>query len=130
VQVGLYSGEAYPDEWHPNCRAQETNAHLMRCPDEDRTCLLINNVEELEKWMETDNKTDSELIYWIPKYILMRNSKQFAKLGHTFQKMHALAESQDKIGWRNFLEGYISMHFYSIQCFHLSLSGKYLNGAD
>jgi hypothetical protein len=130
VQVGLYSGEAYLNERCPNCRARETDAHLMRCPDKDRTGLLINNVEELEKWMETNNKTDPELIYWIPKYILMRNNKRFAQLGRMSQKMRALAESQDKIGWRNFTKGYISTHFYSIQHFHLSLSGNYLNRSD
>jgi hypothetical protein len=54
VQVGLYSGEMYPDKRCPNCGARETNAHLMQCPDEDRTCLLINSIAELEKWMETD----------------------------------------------------------------------------
>jgi hypothetical protein len=52
------------------------------------------------------------------------------ELGHMSQKMRALAESQDKIEWRNFTEGYVSTHFYSIQRFHLSLSGNYLNGAD
>ncbi len=46
------------------------------------------------------------------------------------QKMRALAERKDKIGWRNFTEGYISMHLYSIQRVHLLLSGNYLNGAD
>jgi hypothetical protein len=102
----------------------------MRCPDEDRTRLLIDNVDKLEKWIEMDDKTDPELLYWIPKYILMRNNKQFAQLGHMSQKMLAHAESQDKIGWRNFTKGYISTHFYSIQRFHLSLSGNYLNRAD
>ena len=41
--------------------------------------------------------------------------------------------SQDKIGWRNFVEGRISRKFYSIQHFHLavsSLSSSYLNGED
>jgi hypothetical protein len=80
--------------------------------------------------METDNKTDPELIYWIPKYILMRNNKQFSQLGHMLQKMGALAESQDKIGWRNFTEGYISTPFYNIQRFHPLLSSNYLNRAD
>ncbi len=130
VQVGLYSGESYPDECCPNCRARQTDAHLMRCPEEDRTCLLIKNVDELEKWMETDRRTDPELIYWIPKYILMRNGKPFSHMGHMSAKMRALAESQDKIGWRNFTEGYISCHFYNIQCFHLSMSSSYLNGTN
>jgi hypothetical protein len=44
--------------------------------------------------------------------------------------MRALAESQDKFGWRNFTEGYISSHLYNIQRFHLSMSNNFLNGSD
>ena len=51
VQVGLYSGKMCPDERYPNCGAREIDVHLMRCPDEDRNHLLIDTVEELEKWM-------------------------------------------------------------------------------
>ena len=101
----------YPDECCPNCGARETNAHLMQCLDKDRTRLLIKNVAELEKWMETDGQIDPERIYWIPKYILMQNNKQFTQLGYMSKKMRTLADSQDKIGWRHFTEGYISTHF-------------------
>jgi hypothetical protein len=65
MQVGLYSGEAYLNERCPNCRAWKAGTHLMQCPEIDRTHLLINNVKELEKWMETDDKTDPEL--WTTK---------------------------------------------------------------
>ncbi len=130
VQVGLYSREEYPDERCPNCGARETDAHLMRCPDKDRTRLLVNTVEDLEKWMETDGKTDPENIYWVPKYLLMRDDKPFSQLGYMSEKMCVLAESQDKIGWQNFTEGYISAQFYNIQHFHLSMSGGYLNRLD
>jgi hypothetical protein len=99
VQVGLYSGDKYLDECCPNCGARETDFHLMRCPDKDRTRLLIDTVKELEKWMETDGKTDPELIYWIPKYLLMRNNKPFSQLGYMSEKMRSLTKSQDKIGW-------------------------------
>jgi hypothetical protein len=44
--------------------------------------------------------------------------------------MKALAQSQDKIGYRNFMEGYISIHFYKIQNFHLAMSSSFINGAD
>jgi hypothetical protein len=44
--------------------------------------------------------------------------------------MKALAQSQDMIGYRNFMEGYISTHFYEIQNFHLTMSSSFLNGAD
>ncbi len=120
VQVGLYSREEYPDERCPNCGTRETDVHLMRCPDEDRTRLLINTVEDLEKWMETGGKTDPEIIYWVPKYLLMRDDKPFSQLGYMSEKMRVLAESQDKIGWQNFTEGYISAQFYNIQHFRLA----------
>ncbi len=60
----------------------------------------------------------------------MQNNKQFTQLGYMSKKMRMLADSQDKIGWRNFMAGYISSHFYNIQWFHLSMSSNYLNGAD
>jgi hypothetical protein len=44
--------------------------------------------------------------------------------------MWALAVSQDKIGWQNFMLGCISTHFYFIQHYLLSLSGSFLNGSD
>ncbi len=80
--------------------------------------------------MEKDEKTDPELAYWIPKYILMRGDKPFSALGRISPKLLSLADSQDRIGWRNFTEGHISIHFYEIQKFHLAMSSSFLNGAD
>jgi hypothetical protein len=60
----------------------------------------------------------------------MRDDKPFSQLGYMSEKMRVLAESQDKIGWQNFTEGYISAQFYNIQRFHLSMSSSYLNGSD
>ena len=51
-------------------------------------------------------------------------------MGAMSPRMKALAQSQDKIGYRNFMEGYISIHFYEIQNFHLAMSSSFLNGAD
>ena len=84
----------------------------------------------MEKWLEKDGSTDQELAYWIPKYILMRGDKPFTDMGAMSPRMKALAQSQDKIGYRNFMEGYMSIHFYEIQNFHLAMSSSFLNGAD
>jgi hypothetical protein len=102
----------------------------MLCPDNDTTRLLIENVDKLSKWLDTDGRTDPELAYWIPKYILMQRDKSFSTMGYMSPKSKALAESQDQIGWRNFTEGHISTHFYEIQTFHLAMSSSLLNGAD
>jgi hypothetical protein len=54
----------------------------MLCPDDDRTQLLIENVDKLSKWLDKDGKTDPELAYWIPKYIPMQGDKPFSKMGY------------------------------------------------
>jgi hypothetical protein len=60
----------------------------------------------------------------------MRDNKPFSQLGYMSDKMRALAASQEKIGWQNFTEGYISWHFYNIQQFHLLMSNNFLNGSN
>jgi hypothetical protein len=128
--VGMYSGEALPDKQRPNCGRHETAPHLMLCPDDDRMRHLIENVDELSKWLDTDSRTDPELAYWIPKYILMQGGKPFLTMGYMSLKLKALAESQDCISWKNFTKGHISTQFYEIQTFHLAMSSNYLNGLD
>jgi hypothetical protein len=129
-QVSCYLGDAHPDKRCPNCRSKEMDAHLMRCPDKDCTHLLINNVDNLTKWLEKDRITALKLVSWIPKYILMRNDTPFLQLGYMSPQLRCLAESQDMIGWRNFTKWYISTQFYNIQKFHLAMSNSYLNRTD
>jgi hypothetical protein len=108
----------------------ETAAHLMLCSDDDHTKLLVENVDKLTTWMSQDAKTDPEILYWIPKYILMRGDKPLSMMGFMSPQFKALANSQDLIEWRDFTEGHISTHFYTIQTFHLAMSSSYLNGED
>ena len=130
VQVGKYSGQEYPDKKCPTCGFRETAEHILTCPNEDSTRLLVETTEDLSTWLSQEHLTDLELAYYVPKYIMMRGNKPSASLGAMSPRMKALAISQDKIGWRNFMEGCISTHFYFIQHYHLALSGSYLNGSD
>jgi hypothetical protein len=130
VQVGRFSGDSCPDKRCPNCGRRETAMHLMLCPDKDCTKLLTKTVNELTKWMAQDDRTDPEILYWIPKFILIRGDKPFSEMGAMSHQFRALAASQDLIGWRYFTKGYISMHFYAIQSFHLTRLSSYLNGED
>ena len=130
VQMGRSSGELFPDERCPNCGRRETAAHLMLCPDNSRTKLLVENVDDLTTWMSRDNQTDLEILYWIPKYILMRGDRPLSAMGFMSPQFKELAASQDLIGWRDFTDDHISTHFYAIQSFHLAMSSSYLNGED
>jgi hypothetical protein len=105
ARVGKYSGEAFPDKRCPNCGRRETAAHLMLCPDEDRTRLLIENVDKLSKWLDTDSRTDPELAYWIPTYILMRGNKPFLTLGYMSSKLKALAKTSIELVGRTLQKG-------------------------
>ena len=74
VQVGKYSGLdclVCLDERCSSCGCQESAAHILVCPNDDRIC----------GWLNQEHLTDLELAYWIPKYILMRGDKPFASLG-------------------------------------------------
>jgi hypothetical protein len=80
--------------------------------------------------MAKNNITNPEILYWIPKYILMRGDKPLSQMGFMSPQFKALANSQDLIGWGDFTEGHISTHFYTTQRFHLTMSSSYLNGED
>jgi hypothetical protein len=60
----------------------------------------------------------------------MRGNKSFADMGAMSSRMKALAQSQDKIGYCNFMEGHILIHFYEIQNFHLAMPSSFYTGAD
>jgi hypothetical protein len=60
----------------------------------------------------------------------MGGDKPFAELGAMSPCMKALAKSQDIIGYRNLMKGYILTHFYTIQSFHLTMSSSYPNGTE
>jgi hypothetical protein len=90
------------------------------CPSEHRTKLFLDNVGELEHWMESNDATCPELAYWIVKYLQGRGSIAFSELGPLSPQMEQLGKSQDTIGWRNMLEGRVSIQFYTIQCHHLA----------
>ena len=126
-RVQLFRCKQSEDDKCPSCLLASENAdHLCRCPNVERTQLLRDSTSELELWMQTNNNTHHELCYWIPKYILCRGQVQFADLGPMSPTMYEIAESQDMIGWRNFMEGRISSKITSLQRKHLTLTGSRL----
>ena len=119
------------DDCCPSCWSRKERAsHLCTCPSESRTKLFLDNVSELESWLAINDNTDPELAYWLIKYIQGRGKLKFATLGQLSHNLQQLANSQDRIGWRNMMEGRVSKLFYGIQCVHLSTSHSRINGDD
>ena len=119
------------DDRCPNClQAGERASHLNVCPDDGRRQLFADGVNQLQRWMETGNRTDPEIAYWVPKFLLLRGSTRFGSLGAMSTAMQRLANSQDEIGWRKMLEGMVSKEFREIQTAHCMLAPCAMNGDD
>lgn len=130
VMCRYYSGDAEADVGCPNCGCVEDNKHLCVCMDEDRTRLFSKMTEKLSAWLNKSGKTDPELAYWIPKYTLARGTITFQDMGNMSPSVKRLAEEQDAIGWRNFMEGRLSSRFCEIQSVYLTDVECHLNGRD
>ena len=64
------------DQLCPNCRSyREDSAHLNRCMDAGRSMLFKESVHRLGVWMESLGCTDSDLAYWIKKFLLTRGRR-------------------------------------------------------
>lgn len=114
----------------PSCVMHIEDAnHLCICPNEDRTLLLKQDTEALGTWLQQHDNSHPEIAYWVPKYILCRGKVRFSELGKMSPAMHRLAVSQDKIGWRNFMEGRITTEFGKMQQLHLLGSSSLLTTA-
>jgi hypothetical protein len=95
------------DDRCPNCgKRGEDNHYLNRCTDPCRVCLFCNGVCKLTKWMRRENQTDTELDFLIREYLLHIGQVRMANLATLRPMLAALqeaAESQDMIGWIEFL---------------------------
>ena len=106
------------DDRCPNCgKRGEDNQHLNWCTDPGHVRLFHDGVCKLMKWMQKGNQTDTELAFWIREYLLHRGQVRMANLS-TLRPMAAAlreaTESQDKIGWIEFLHSKVSTTFQGI----------------
>ena len=119
------------DDKCPTCqKVVETSGHLNRCLDSGRTQLFEDSVDLLTKWLHQDNRTDPELVYWIPKYLLFRGCKHFVSMGPMSPSLTRAGASQDEIGWVELLHDKVSVEIAAIQDTHCRLSTCRMNGRD
>jgi hypothetical protein len=109
----------------PSCLNEpETCAHVLMCEQEDRVKCFLRSVENLRTWLEAVG-TNPWLTESICSFAQSRNSQSFGQCVECYHdtRMDRLARSQDKIGWRRFMEGMISKEFCKIQDVHGGLYG-------
>jgi hypothetical protein len=139
--IGICATRSYMTRIHlhhdkcPNCQQpRETSEHLNRCLDAGQTLLFSDSVASIVKWIHNYNRTDTELAYWLKKYLIFRGTRSLTALimaggGGLLQLMRAAA-SQDLIGWTKFLHGKISVNIVAIQHIHCTLRPCRITGSN
>ncbi len=102
----------------------ETAEHVILCPKEGQVEVFMQLLLALEWWLH-DVDTDPELADCIVEYVQRRGQESMEE---TIQEMprrfNAMGQSQDRIGWRRFLEGMILKEITGIQQQYYALNGS------
>ena len=95
----------------PSCRShRETADHILRCGEEGRVMALKALSVRLMDWM-VDAGVERDLVFLIIRFIQGRGNSSMEDICRNYslpQEYRKFAQSQDKIGWRRFLEGMVS----------------------
>ncbi len=103
----------------------ETAEHVLLCPEVGRVEAFQLCMTALEWWLD-EADTDSDLTDSIVEYVRRRGmvTMEEATIDAPIRFRH-MALSQDKIGWRRFLEGMILMEITSIQRQYIAVNGSH-----
>jgi hypothetical protein len=111
------------DKMCPSCICCiETCGHILRCQEEGRVDILEKSIDLLDDWLIEQN-TNEALCFCIIDFACGRGGMSMREVVSGVGKateFRRMAESQDKIGWRRFMEGMISKEIlnlhYSTTC--------------
>ncbi len=102
----------------------ETAEHVILCPEEGQVEVFMQSLQALEQWLH-DVDMDPELVDCIVEYVQRWGQESMEE---TVQEMprrfNVMGQSQDRIGWRKFLEGMISKEITGIQQQYYALNGS------
>lgn len=108
----------------PSCqRHKETCSHVLYCEEAGRVDVLLQTIRLLEHWLE-EMDTDPALTHCLVKYARSRGDRSLQDICIGFPNLRQMAETQDKIGWRRFMEGMICTKLVEQQYLHLKLIGS------
>eukprot|EP00956_Cyclotella_meneghiniana_P010714 scaffold14988_cov36-Cyclotella_meneghiniana.AAC.1 len=100
-----------PSDKCPSCgMCKENGAHILLCPEEGRVEALKKFSERLATTL-VECGTERDLVFLILHYIRSRGESSMLDICREHElpeEYFRFAKSQDKIGWRRFLEGMVS----------------------
>ena len=96
----------------PSCYScRETTAHILFCRERNRQDLFRRSADNLLVWLK-ESKTAPYLRDCIMEYVRGQGDLQFQGICEAKGRfLRPLGVSQDKIGWRRFMEGMVSKEF-------------------
>ena len=102
----------------PVCKqpgVRDETRHQAVCPDPQRQEIWKDSVSTIDRWL---HKVDTHPIlhFSIIKYLLKKDTTTLTTI--LDGSLPELGISQDNIGWHNFTEGKLSLHFNNIQHIH------------
>jgi hypothetical protein len=93
----------------------ETAEHVLLCPEAGRVKAFLLCTSALEWWLD-EVDTDPDLMDSIMEYVQQRGTVTMEEaISEAPPRFQPMALSQDKIGWRRFLEGMILKEITNIQ---------------
>jgi hypothetical protein len=112
----------------PSCmQVRDTCAHVLFCDHAGCVETLHHTIGLLEVWLE-EAGTNPDLLDCIAEYAYSRGGRSMVDIcqghGDQYQQM---AQDQDAIGWRRFMEGMICTHMRRIQSSYHFREGMHMN---
>ena len=111
----------------PSCATvPESCEHILRCNNAGRVETLLKSIDLLESWLE-EVDTDQRLVECITGFAKGRGGISMTDIcrgSHMGQRYIAMAEEQDTIGWRRFMEGMVSRKLREIQTDYSEIEGS------
>ncbi len=97
---------------------------MILCPKEGREEVFTQSTLALERWLY-DTDMDQELADCIVEYVQRRGQETMEEIIQEVpRRFNAMGQSQDRIGWRRFLEGMISKEITGFQQQYYVLNGS------
>ncbi len=120
--------QQHHDGWSNKCLCctihVEMADHVILCPKEGRVEVFTQSLLALERWLY-DADTDPELADCIVEYVQRRGQETTEEIiQEAPRRFNAMGQSQDRIGWRRFLEGMILKEITGLQGQYYVLNGS------
>ena len=112
----------------PSCaQVNETCLHILICNHASQVDMLMKSVNLLEQWLE-EVDTDPDLLKCIVEYTRGRGQLAILDICRGMDCQYTkMADEQDAIGWRRFMEGMVCRSIRRIQEMYMPMDGSNLS---